>query len=122
MEDKGTDGTPTKSFVDFLKQIIKNHKWRKIIIIADNSGAHIGDYVKQFIEHNKNRIAIYYLPTYSPDLNPDEEVWKYLKNVKLKAHQAKNKKEFTPLVRAKMQSIQKKPRLIKSFFVGNVLF
>jgi len=58
------------------------------------------------------------LPAYSPDLNPDEKVWKYLKNVKLKAHQARNKKEFRPLIQSKMQSIQKKSNLIKSFFIG----
>ncbi len=112
----------SESFVDFLRQIIKNHKWRKIIVITDNSKPHTSDYVKKFSEENKNRITIYYLPTYSPDMNPDEQVWKYLKNVKLKAHQARNKKEFTPLVRSKMQSIQKKPKLIKSFFIGNILF
>ncbi len=71
---------------------------------------------------NKNKIAVYYLPTYSPDLNPQEDVWKYLKHVKLKAHQARNKQEFKPLVLSKMRSIQRKPSLIKSFFIGSVLY
>ena len=105
-----------------MKQIIKNHKWRKIIVVTDNYPAHDSAYVNNFIEQNKNKIAVYYLPTYSPDLNPDEDVWKYLKNVKLKAHQARNKKEFKPLVLSKMHSIQRKPNLIKSFFSGNILF
>ena len=108
----------SKTFVDFLKQIMKNHQWRKIIVVTDNYPAHDSSYVRNFIEQNKKRIAVYYLPTYSPDLNPDEDVWKYLKNVKLKAHQARNKKEFKPLVLSKMQSMQKRPYLIKSFFVG----
>ena len=112
----------SETFIDFLKQIIKNHKWRKIIVIADNSPSHTVKAVENFVEGNKNKIAVYYLPTYSPDLNPDEEVWKYLKNVKLKAHQARNKKEFKPLVLSKMHSIQRKPNLIKSFFNGNILF
>ena len=118
--EKGTVNSET--FVDFLKQIIKNHKWRKIIVVTDNYPAHDSAYVNNFIEQNKNKIAVYYLPTYSPDLNPDEDVWKYLKNVKLKAHQARNKKEFKPLVLSKMHSIQRKPNLIKSFFSGNILF
>lgn len=108
--------------IEFLKQIMQRHKWRKIIIIEDNARPHIAKEVKDFVENNKNKIAVYYLPAYSPDLNPDEKVWKYLKNVKLKAHQARNKKEFTPLVRSKMKSIQRKPILIKSFFIGNILF
>lgn len=108
----------SKTFIDFLKQIIKNHPWRKIIVITDNSPTHTAKAVENFIRENKRKIIVYYLPTYSPDLNPDEDVWKYLKNVKLKAHQARNKKEFTPLVRSKMKSMQRKPSLIKSFFVG----
>jgi len=107
-----------KEHIDFLKQIMKHHRHRKIIIVEDNAKPHIAKEVKDFVKDNKNKIAVYYLPTYSPDLNPDEQVWKYLKNVKLKAHQARNKKEFKPLVKAKMQSIQRKPHLIKSFFTG----
>jgi transposase len=112
------DTIHAEEHIDFLKQIIKHHPYRKIIIIEDNAKPHIAKEVKNFVKENKNKLAIYYLPTYSPDLNPDEKVWKYLKNVKLKAHQARNKKEFKPLVKSKMQSIQRKPHLIKSFFVG----
>ena len=108
--------------IDFLKQIMKQHHHRKVIIIEDNAKPHIAVEVKDFVRDNENKIAVYYLPTYSPDLNPDEKVWKYLKHVKLKAHQARNKKEFKPLILSKMLSIQKKPELIKSFFVGNILF
>lgn len=108
----------SETFIDFLRQIIKNHKWRKIIVVTDNSPTHTAKAVQDFIEQNKSKIAIYYLPTYSPDLNPDEEVWRYLKNVKLVAHQARNKREFKPLVLSKMQSIQRKPKVIKSFFIG----
>ena len=112
----------SETFIDFLKQIMRNHKWRKIIIITDNSKVHTSAMTKEFLDQNKSRFAVYFLPTYSPDLNPDEEVWKYLKNVKLEAHQARNKKEFKPLVLSKMYSIQKKPNLIKSFFIDSLLY
>jgi len=77
---------------------------------------HRAQYVQQFVEQNKKRFALYYLPSYAPELNPDEEVWNHLKNNKLKAHQAKTKKEFKPLLFAKMKSLQMSPTLIKSFF------
>jgi transposase len=112
------DTIHAEEHIEFLQQIMKHHPYRKIIVIEDNAGPHIAEEVQDFVRENKNKIAIYYLPTYSPDLNPDEKVWKYLKHVKLKAHQARSKKEFKPFVKAKMQSIQKKPLLIKSFFLG----
>ena len=104
------------TFIDFLKQILRQHPFRKIIIVVDRAPVHRAQYVQQFVEQNKKRFALYYLPSYAPELNPDEEVWNHLKNNKLKAHQAKTKKEFKPLLFAKMKSLQMSPTLIKSFF------
>lgn len=112
------DTIHAEEHIEFLQQMMRHHPNRKIIVVEDNARPHIAEEVEDFVRENKNRISIYYLPTYSPDLNPDEKVWKYLKNVKLKAHQVRNKKEFKPFVKAKMKSIQMKPRLIKSFFDG----
>lgn len=112
------DTIKAQQHIEFLKQILQQHKRRKIIIVEDNAKPHIAKEVKDFVEEHKRKIAIYFLPVYSPDLNPDEQVWEYLKNTKLKAHQARSKKEFRPLVYSKMKGIQKRPHLIKSFFIG----
>lgn len=102
--------------IEFLEQIIKHHPRRKIIVIEDNAPAHIAKKVKCFAEQRKNRFAIYNIPSYSPELNPDEKTWRYLKKHKLKAHQAQNQEDLRALVLSKMKSIQRKPSLIKSFF------
>ena len=52
---------------------MRQHPFRKIIVIEDNAKPHIAGLVKDFVRENKNRIAVYYLPPYSPDLNPDEK-------------------------------------------------
>ena len=105
--------------IEFLKQVQKNHPRRKIIIIEDKAKPHIAKKVSQFVETQKNRLAIYFLPSYSPELNPDEHVWAYLKGFKLKAHQAKSLKEFKPLILSKMISIQRKKSIVPSFFMVN---
>lgn len=109
------------TFVDFLKQIIKQHPHRKVIVVCDNARPHIAKYVKEFLISNQKRIAIYHIPPYSPELNPDEYVWKHLKHVKLKAHQAKNKEEFKPMLVSKMRSIQMTQGVIRSFFMRSIL-
>jgi transposase len=111
-----------KVFVDFLMQIIRQHPHRKIIVVCDNARPHIAKYVKEFELSNKKKIAIYHIPSYSPELNPDEEVWNYLKNVKLKDHLARNKEELKPLAVSKLRSIQKDSRIINSFFIGSLLY
>lgn len=104
--------------IEFLKQLQKNHPHRKIIVIEDKARPHIAKEVAQFLETQKKKFAVYYLPSYSPELNPDEHVWAYLKGFKLKAHQAKTLKEFKPMVLSKMRSIQKDTNIVSSFFYG----
>jgi len=104
--------------IEFLKKIIKQHPKRKIIVIEDSSPVHKSKKVDKFVEQNKTKFAIYRLPSYSPELNPDEHVWKYLKAYQLRSHQARNTKELKKLVKRKMQSIQRKRGLITSFFIG----
>ena len=59
---------------------------------------------------------MFYLPPRSPEFNPDEKVWNYLKNEELKSHQAKNKMELKKLTKNKLMSMSKKPRLLIGLF------
>lgn len=104
--------------IEFLEQILKQHPRRKIIVIEDSASVHKAKKVHQFVEAHKKKLAVYYLPSYTPELNPDEHVWEYLKAYKLKAHQAQDTKELRKLVKRKMQGIQRKKKVINSFFVG----
>lgn len=102
--------------IEFLKQIMKQHPYRKIIVIEDSAPVHKAKKIERFVEQNKKRFAIYKLPPYCPELNPTEHVWAYLKAHELKTHQAQNTEELKHLVKRKMQSIQMKKQLIHSFF------
>jgi len=104
--------------IEFLEQMLRQHPKRKLIVIEDRAPAHRAKKVKEFVENNKRRLTVYLLPSYAPELNPDEHVWEYLKGYQLKAHQAHDTKELRKLVKKKMQSIQRKKQVINSFFVG----
>lgn len=105
----------SKIFIDFLKKIMKHHPNRKIIVVVDRAPPHRAKAVEKFVSENKG-FALYYLPPYSPELNPDENVWGYLKNKKMKTHTATSKDELKSIAKASMHSIQKQPSLIQSFF------
>lgn len=105
--------------IEFLRQVIRHHPYRKIIVVEDKAPPHIAAKVKKFTEENKKRFVVYYLPSYSPKLNPDEHVWGYLKSHGLKDHQARSTLELKKLTLSKMKKIQKKKLLLKSFFYNS---
>lgn len=107
--------------IEFLQQIMKHHPKRKIIIIEDGAKPHIAKKVRDYVRQHKSHFAVYYLPSYAPELNPDEHVWAYLKAHQLKTHQAQDTEELRKLVKRKMQSIQKTNGLITSFFIGTYI-
>ena len=57
--------------IEFMEQLTKGKK-KKIYLILDNLRVHHGKIVKQWVEANKQKIALFYLPSYSPEKNPDE--------------------------------------------------
>ena len=60
-------------FISFLKRMIKYSK-EKIYFITDGHPAHKTKKLNEWLEENKNRIEIFFLPPYSPELNPQEYV------------------------------------------------
>jgi transposase len=69
------------TFLKYLKKIIKFYKNTpgKIHLILDNVRYHHAKILKPFLEKNKNKIELMFLPAYSPDFNPIERVWWYMR-------------------------------------------
>lgn len=70
-----------KTFLRYLKKVLKyycNSKG-KIHLILDNVRYHHAKLLKPFLEKNKDKIEFMYLPAYSPDFNPIERVWWYMR-------------------------------------------
>ncbi|MFV0391806.1 MAG: IS630 family transposase [Paludibacteraceae bacterium] len=65
------DTMNSDKFIEFLEQLIQSsHK--TIYVILDNVRVHHSKPVKEWAEKNKKKIALFFLPSYSPELNPDE--------------------------------------------------
>lgn len=101
--------------IEFLQQILDSHKRRKIAVVMDQAPCHTSRKVRDFTSKQK-RLEVFYIPPYSPELNPDEKVWKHLKHASLKNHQAQCKTELSRLVLGALRCMQKSPDLLLSFF------
>lgn len=101
--------------IDFLKQMLTHHKRRHLVVVMDQAPPHTSNLTTSFIE-SQERLHVFHLPKYSPDWNPDEKVWNHLKHQELTRHQAKTKEELTNLARRKLQSMAKRPSLMRGIY------
>lgn len=101
--------------IDFLSQMLRQHARRHLVVVMDQAPPHTSHRTLTFIQQ-QGRLHVFHLPKYSPDWNPDEKVWNHLKHQELKSHQAKTKDELKQLTRRKLQSMAKRPRLLRGLF------
>jgi transposase len=102
-------------FIKFLERLIKD-AGRKIYLILDNLRVHHSKIVKSWVEEHKDQIELFFLPSYSPELNPDE----YL-NCDLKAgvHSgvpARTKGRLKSKALSHLRMLQKKPSRVVKYF------
>jgi transposase len=104
----------TEVCIDFLKRLIKGSK-QMIFLILDGHPVHKSKRVKQWLEDNKAAIEVYILPSYSPELNPDEYLNQDIKQYSRK-RRPENQAALVESLRSYLKSNQKKPEKIKNFF------
>lgn len=101
--------------IKFLKRLIRSCE-RKVILILDNLRVHHSKAQQEWLTENKAFIEVFFLPSYSPDLNPDEILNSDLKQAISRKPESRRKGELANYAKVHMQSIQKRPEHIKSFF------
>jgi transposase len=101
--------------IDFISQILRHHARRHVVVVMDKASCHVSKKTKAFID-NQRRLHVFYLPSYSPDWNPDEKVWNHLKHQEMKGHMARTKAEMKDLARRKLSKMQRNPRQLRGIF------
>ena len=102
-------------FIEFLKQLIKT-KDRKIYLILDNLRVHHSKLVKQWVEENKGCIELFFLPSYSPEKNPDEYLNCDLKHGLSMKPSPRNQEKLTENLNEHMNLLQNNPQRVKKYF------
>jgi len=108
-------GMTAKLFLEFLKRLVKSSP-AKVILIVDNLRAHKAKLVQDWLIGKEDEIELFYLPPYSPELNPDEYLNNTLKKQLGAQPPASSVQEQQARIRKQMQSNQKRPGLIASLF------
>ena len=104
-----------EKLIEFLEALIKDAV-RKIFLILDNLRAHHSKLVKAWLEERKDRIEVFYLPSYAPELNPDERLNADMKHAISTKVPVRTKAKLKAATTEHMQALEKSPERVKKYF------
>ena len=110
------DGTFNAAvMIEFLTRLIRSLK-QKVFLIADAHPVHQGQKVEQWLSDHQDRIALFFLPGYSPELNPDEYFNQDLKTNVVGKARLRNKQELKKAVEAFSRRKKRHPQQVINYF------
>jgi transposase len=102
-------------FIKFVKRLLRLRR-RKLLLIVDRHAAHRSAEVKRWLARHAARVELFFLPGYSPDLNPDEFLNQDVKSNALGRQRPATRAEMISGVRSYLRSTQRQPEIVKSYF------
>lgn len=110
------DGTINSDrFLEFLERLIKDAA-RKVYLILDNLRVHHSVKVQEWLESHDEQIHLFFLPPYSPDLNPDEHVNSDLKYGIGSKSPVRTKNSLEENAQVHMEMLKANPQRIEKYF------
>ena len=104
-----------KVLIRFMQRLIKDAK-RKVFLVLDNLRVHHSKAVQAWLESHGEQIEVFFLPSYSPELNPDEFMNGDLKTKMSASEPARNGEHLRKKVVSHLRSIQNQPQRVRSYF------
>ncbi len=109
---RGTLSAPR--FVGFLTALLRDLRG-EIDLVLDRHPAHVAAATSRFVHAHRARLRLHFLPSYAPDLNPDEHVWPDVKAMFRQQPVARNE-NLGSAVDAALTMIQENGGVVRKFF------
>jgi len=101
-------------FVEFLGRLVR--QVGKAFLIVDGHPVHHSAAVKRWVAQHAKDLRLFYLPGYSPKLNPDELLNQDVKSNAIGRRRPADQQEMLANVRGYLRSTQKQPHIVRNFF------
>jgi transposase len=102
--------------IKFMARLLKQAGGRKVVLILDNLRVHHSAPVKEWLAEHAEAIAVHHLPSYSPELNPDERLNRALKSKLSHLPAPRDAKQLKAQTLAQLHSCHKQPAIIRGYF------
>jgi transposase len=104
-------------FLEFLNRLIRQSK-RKVFLIVDRHSVHRSKKAKKWLEEQSDRIRLFFLPSYSPELNPDELLNQDVKSNTIRKNRPSQQNELVKNLRSYLRKRQLQPHIVENYFQG----
>ncbi len=101
--------------IEFLAALIKD-AGKKVFLVLDNLRVHHSKPVKAWVAEHADKIELFYLPSYSPELNPEERLNAGLKHAIGSKVPARTKAKLKAAATEHMQELEQSPERVMKFF------
>jgi transposase len=101
-------------YVEFIRDLLGEFT-KKVVLVAGKHPAHVAASTRRFLETVKRRLSVHHLPSYAPELNPDEHVWAYLERM-LRSDPVRDDERIDDRVEQNMRSTRALPQFLRRFF------
>jgi transposase len=105
----------TDSLVAFLKDLRREMRGQKVILIWDGLPAHKSRIMTDYLNSQRHWLTVERLPGYAPDLNPVETLWGNIKGQELANRCAESLTELDTEVHNGMARVRQSRQLAFSF-------
>ena len=106
-----------KTFLRFVRKLRGERPFRPRVLMVDGAPIPKAKIVRSFEEEHGSSFRWEILPAYSPELNPSEKPWCFVKTMKMNASAVRDKKELRGKTKKVMQELREDQPRIASFFV-----
>jgi transposase len=106
-----------KVFLRFLRRLLRQNQGRKLYLIVDGHPVHRAKLVHAWLEKHAKRIRLIRLPSYSPELNPDEMLNQDVKSNALGRKRPTTLGDLMQSVRGYLRSRQRTPGIVRRYFL-----
>jgi transposase len=104
-------------FIDYLTRLVGEYSGRKIFLICDNHSTHHAKDTKAWAVQHAPEIELFFLPAYSPHLNPDEYLNQDVKrHIRALHERPTSKPGLKDTLTAFLHGRAQRPEIVRSYF------
>lgn len=109
------DTMTAQRLITFMQRLIRDAR-RKVCLILDNLRVHHAKLVTAWLAEHRSEIRVFYLPSYSPEMNPDEYLNGDLKVGVSAKVPTRDKRQLKEAAGSHLRMLQQRPERVKKDF------